>query len=97
MIVTIRITAGILDYTMPLTRRLQERIINLLSSLNQIQLLKDTISHLRTKVDETHRKLYQQCLQMAEKVNIPESGPRVWKVQIFRENYPADSPNEYYK
>ena len=96
-IVTIRITTGILDYTLPLTRRLQERKIDVLASLNQIQLLKDTISDLRTKVDETHGRLYQQCLKMAEKINVPESRPRVCKVQIFRENYAAYSPSEYYK
>lgn len=82
---------------MPLTRRLQEQKIDVLSSLNQIQLLKETISDLRAKVYETHGKLYQQCIQMAEKINVPESRPRVCKVQIFRENYPADSPSEYYK
>ena len=96
-IVTIVITSGILDYTMPLTRRLQERRIDVLKSLEQITLLQDTICRLRGDVDDFHKKLYKKCLKMAEKIHVLESAPRRCKIQIYRDNCPAESPSEYYK
>ena len=96
-IVALMITTHILDYTMPLTRRLQQRKIDIVKSLQCINLLKETINQLRASVEEIHDKFYQQAVEMAKKVNVDESLPRTCKVQTLRENYPVETPRDYYR
>lgn len=59
--------------------------------------MKETINQLRANVEEIHDKFYQQAVEMANKVKVDESVPRTCKVQTLRENYPAETPRDYYR
>ena len=96
-IVVVNVVTGLLDYTMPLTRRLQEKRIDVMKSFDQIDLLKKMLASLREEVDKTHHKLYEKALAMAKEVDTAEKVPRLCKKQTNRENVEADSPSEYYK
>ena len=96
-IVVVNIVTGLLDYTMPLTRQLQERRIDIMKSLEQIDLLKKMVASLRKEVDETHHKFYRKALAMAEAVDTAERVPRTCKRQTTRANVESNSPSEYYK
>ena len=95
-IVALVITTQMLDYTMPLTRRLQQRKIDIVRSLQCINLMKETINELRANVEEIHEKFYQQAVEMAKKIKVDESVPRLCKVQS-RENYLVPTPCDYYR
>ena len=96
-IVVVNVVTGLLDYTMPLTRHLQERRIDVMKSLEQIDLLKKMVTSLREELDETHDKFYQKALAMAKAVDTAERVPRICKRQTNRENVESNSPSEYYK
>ena len=70
---------------MPLTRRLQERRIDVMKSFEQIDLFKKMVASLREEVDKAHHKLYEKALDMATEVDTAEKVPRLCKKQTSRE------------
>ena len=96
-IVTLVIITNMLDYTMPLTRRLQERQIDVVKCNNYINQLRTDIQNLRINIDEMHAKWYNEAIELASKSSTVESVPRVCNTQIYRENHPSETPSDYYK
>ena len=41
--------------------------------------------------------IFKQKVRMTDQLNIEPSIPRVAKKQVYRDNVPANSPEEYYK
>ena len=68
LIVTLVVTHSILDYLLPLTRKLQVKDLDVAQSMYLIQNLKLTIVNLRNSVENYHENWYNKAKQLAEKV-----------------------------
>ena len=52
---------------------------------------------MREKVDQESDVIFKQAVRMADQLNVEPNIPRVAKKQIYRDNVPPNSPEEYYK
>ena len=52
---------------------------------------------MRENVDQESDVISKQAVRMADQLNVEPNIPRVAKKQIYRDNVPANSPEEYYK
>ena len=52
---------------------------------------------MRENVDQESDVIFKQAVRMADQLNVEPNIPRVAKKQIYRDNVPANSPEEYYK
>ena len=52
---------------------------------------------MRENVEQESDVIFKKKVRMADQLNIEPSIPRVAKKQIYRDNIPATSPEEYYK
>ena len=82
------LASNILHHTLSLTVQLQQRNIDVVKSLKQINLLKAQLKELRDSVDKIHNDYYDQALELAKNVKVKEKFPRICSVQTTRENYP---------
>ena len=80
-----------------LTVQLQQRNIDVVKSLKQINLLKAQLKELRDSVDKIHGDYYDQALELAKNVKVNEKFPRICNVQTTRENYPVANGRDYYR
>ena len=99
-IVSLIITRNILDYLLPVTRKLQQKEIDIAKSLDLIRSLKRTCSKLRKNIEESHTKWYSKAVELASKVDIKEKEikkPRTCSKQIHRPNQPVTTPSDYYR
>ena len=72
-----------------MTVQLQQRNIDVVISLKQINLLKAQLKELRDSVDKIDGDYYDQALELAKNVKVKEKLPRICNVQTTRENYPV--------
>ena len=75
-IVSLVIVSNIINYTMQLTRILQELQMDIGKAIFSIQLTKTTIQKLRDKVESYHKEWYSDSLKIAKDTLVPESMPR---------------------
>ena len=52
---------------------------------------------MRENVEQESDVIFKQKVRMADQLNVEPSIPRVAKKQIYRDNVPANSPEEHYK
>ena len=93
-IVTLVLTRSILDYFLPVTRKLQAKDLDVVQSMNLIQSLKLTIENLINSVENYHENWYNKAKKLAEKVDISEAKmakPRTCSRQIYRSNQPVQN------
>ena len=91
-IVTLVVTRSILDYLLPVTRKLQVKDLDVAQSMDFIQNLKLTIANLRNSVENYHENWYSKAKKLAEKVDISEANmakPCTCSRQIYRSNQPV--------
>ena len=91
------LASNILHHTLSLTVQLQQRNIDVVKSLKQINLLKAQLKELRDSVDKIHDDYYDQALELAKNVKVKEKFPRICSVQTTRENYPVANGRDYYR
>ena len=60
-----------------------------LKCIEDAQLLRD--------VDQESDVIFKQVVRMADLLKVEPNTPRVAKKQIYRDNVPANLPEEYYK
>ena len=94
-IVSLVIVSNIMNYTMPLTRILQERQMDIGKAIFSIQLTKTTIQKLRDNVERYHKEWYVDSLKIAKDALVPESMPRTARRQCHRENHYVGIPENY--
>ena len=99
-IVTLVVTRSILDYLLPVTRKLQTKDLDVAQSMDLIQNLKLTISNLRNSVENYHENCYNKAKKPAEKVDISQANiikPRTCSRQIYQSNQPVQNTKEYFR
>ena len=85
-IINLVITQKVISYTSSLTVGLQKRDIDLASMSNHVQLVIRTLQLLRSNVDMFHKECFKQAADVAQKVNVAISKPRVCGRQVHRQN-----------
>ena len=99
-IVTQVVTRSILDYLLPVTRKLQTKDLDVAQSMDLIQNLKLTISNLRNSVENYHENCYNKAKKPAEKVDISQANiikPRTCSRQIYQSNQPVQNTKQYFR
>ena len=85
-----------------LTVKLQSTTLDIIQAHKEIQEVKDTYQQEREKVHEENKgtgydRIFNQAVQMAEKVGATPCMPRVTKRQQHRSAVSADTPLAYYR
>lgn len=96
-LVTLVVVRHILGLTRPLTVKLQRKAIDLLKAKDEVALLKSTLTQLQTDIDVRHHQLYGEAVILARRVSVQPSMPRITQRQVYRDNAPAPSPEDYYR
>ena len=96
-LVALVITRDVLAYTKALSVKLQGRYVDVVNAYNQISFVKTTMQCARDDVDTVHARIYETALEIASKVGVDESMPRISSRQQHRANVPSSDPSEYYK
>ena len=72
-IVTLVVTCSILDYLLPVTRKLQAIDLDVVQSMDLIQSLKVTMENLRNSVENYLENWYSKAKKLAEKADISKA------------------------
>mgnify|MGYP001797961719 FL=1 len=96
-IVSLVLVESCLKCTKPLTLQLQSASIDAGKAREKASLLYLKMNELRTEIDATHTKFYEEAVSIAEKVNVKPLRPRTTPRQVHRESVPANSSSEYFK
>ena len=96
-VVALVIARDVLAYTKALSVKLQGRYVDVVKAYNQIAFVKTTLQSARDDVDTVHAGIYEMALEIATKVGVDESMPRISRQQQNRANVPCSNPSEYYK
>ena len=94
---TLVITKKILAYTKGLSIKLQGRYIDAVRAHSDIESVKSTLSRCRSQVDDFHKRLYEEAVQLGTTVGVEQSAPRLAGRQQHRQNTPASTAADYYK
>ena len=76
-IVTLMITEKILAYTKGLSIKLQGRFIDAVRAHSDIKSVKSTLSRCRSQVDDFHKRLYEEAIQLGTTVGVKQSAHRL--------------------
>ena len=96
-IITVINVRHILDLTRPLTVRLQKKAMDLLKAKEEIVLLKSALTGMQTDLNTRHHALYEEAVTLARHVSVQPSMPRIIQRQVYRNNAPAPTPEDYYR
>ncbi|XP_073228860.1 52 kDa repressor of the inhibitor of the protein kinase-like [Porites lutea] len=96
-IITVVIVRHILDLTRPLTVRLQKKAMDLLKAREEVLLLKSALRGMQTDLNTRHHALYEEAVTLARLVSVQPSMPRIIQRQVYRNNAPAPTPEDYYR
>ena len=76
---------------------MQAKSNDIVVGFDLIASLINVISNVRVNIDFLFGKWYKHSLELAQKVSVDETKPRVCSKQTDRENHSADSIADYYK
>ena len=99
-IVTLVLTRSILDYLLPVTRKLQAKDLDVAQSIDLIQSLKLTFENLRNSVENYRENWYNKAKKLAEKVYTSQANitkPRTCSRQIYWSNHPVQNTKENFR
>ncbi|XP_057299418.1 52 kDa repressor of the inhibitor of the protein kinase-like [Hydractinia symbiolongicarpus] len=90
-------TTKVLLVTLPVTRNLQSKSIDILKGINLISALKKEVIDTRNSVDAFHNNVFSEAVAIANELDVTIKAPRICKTQIHRSNTPFDSVSDYFK
>ena len=93
---TLLLPRSILYLTLPATELLQAKKNDMADASHLFGFLKSVILPERNTVDEFHNNCYIIILEIANKVSINETKPRVATFQKNRSNLPSKSVTDYF-
>ena len=99
-ITTLVVTRNILDYLLPVTRKLQTKDSDIAESIDLIKSLKLTIEKLRNNSDLYHTKWYGIAGELASKLDVVEpkvATQRICSKQIYSQNPKVGSNSDYFQ
>ncbi|XP_065651277.1 52 kDa repressor of the inhibitor of the protein kinase-like [Hydra vulgaris] len=94
---TLVVTTRVFDFTLPVTRLLQSKTIDILDGLHLITALKNTFISVRNDIDSFHNNCYEAACLLSSKAEIFVLKPRTCSIQKNRFNVPSESVSEYFK
>ena len=80
-----------------ITQKLEDRTTDVIDAYQNVNTCIEDIQLLRENVNLESDVIFKQALRMADQLNVEPNIPRVAEKQIYRDNVPANSPEEYYK
>ena len=86
-----------LELTLPVTRLLQGRSLDILQGTHLINSLKTTFSSMRTDIDDQHDIWYKEAETLAHSLDIEVTKSRTCGKQTQRVNVPSQTVSSYYK
>lgn len=96
-LVSLHIAEHILAMTMPLSRKLQTKEIDISAALNDIGVVQEATQKNREEADDSFMKIFSEVVDLATKFDVVISNPRSGTRQHRKANSPADSPEDYYR
>ena len=71
--------------------------MDLLKAKEEIVLLKSALRGMQTDFNTRHHALYEEAVALARRVSVQPSMPRIIQRQVYRNNAPALTPEDYYR
>ena len=95
-IASLILTRSIVDLTLPLTELLQEKEIDMADASHLLDSLKSVILSKRNTVDQFHNNCYRSNSEIANKVSINETKPRITAFQKNCNDVPSELVFDYF-
>nr|CAI5845780.1 unnamed protein product [Callosobruchus analis] len=86
----------LLAFTLPLSKMLQSKNIDLASAMNIVEDVESSVQNLRENADAEFQKIFEEAKQKAELCDIEIKIPRLANKQMHRINVPTDNCVKYY-
>nr|CAI5843553.1 unnamed protein product [Callosobruchus analis] len=87
----------LLAFSLPLSKMLQSKNIDLASAINIVEDVESSVQNLRENADAEFQKIFEEAKQKAEICDIGIKIPRLANKQMHRINVPTDNCVEYYQ
>jgi len=87
-------TSGII---LPVSKLLQMKELNIFAVIELIDRVLDILRQNRSNCENVFRKIFDQAKNECEKYDAPLLIPRRCKSQIFRDNYPYDHSEHFFR
>ena len=71
--------------------------MHLLKAREEVLLLKSALRGMQTDLNTRHHALYEEAVTLARRVSVQPSMPRIIQRQVYRNNAPALTPEDYYR
>ena len=82
---------------LPVSKLLQKKELDILAVIEVIDIVLDILRQNRSNCENIFHKIFDQAKNECEKYNAPLLIPRRWKSQIFRDNYPSNDPEDFFR
>nr|CAI5847964.1 unnamed protein product [Callosobruchus analis] len=87
----------LLAFTLPLSKMLQSKNIDLASAMNIVEDVESSVQNLRENADAEFQKIFEEAKQKAELCDIEIKIPSLANKQMHRINVPIDNCVKYYQ
>jgi len=87
-------TSGII---VPVSKLLQKKELDIFAVIKLINGVLDILRQNRSNCENVFHKIFDQAKNECEKYDAPLLIPRRCKIQIFRDNYPSDDPEYFFR
>jgi len=87
-------TSGII---LPVSKLLQKKELDIFAVIELIDSVLDILRQNRSNCENVFHKIFDQAKNECEKYDAPLLIPRRCKSQIFRDNYPSDDPEHFFR
>ena len=87
-------TSGII---LPVSKLLQKKELDVVAVIEFIDSVLDSLRQNRSNWENVFHKIFHQANNECEKYDAPLLVPRRCKSQIFRDNYPSDYPEHFFR
>ena len=94
---TVVCLSDLLSCTLPLSRFFQKTKIDIKSAQDMLQDTFKLLERKRNKCEEIFANIYDEICSIAKELEVEIKLPRKAKRQVHRENYPSNSPIDYYR
>ena len=96
-IMALKVVSKLIGFTKQAAVLLQRTEMDLLDVKSEVNLVMDKCTKFWSNIDVEHQKLHSEAVEMATRVGETPSMPRIVTRQIHRANFPASTPEAYYR
>ena len=85
-------------YNIHLSQKLQGRALDIVMAYQEINTVIEDMTEIRNNIETVYKRIYNQAVRIAEKMDVEPMLPRIAKRQQNRNNVQTtDTPEEYYR